>query len=227
MTGRDLVTASLRLIGAIAPGESLAASEATDGLSAFNRMISSWSTERLLVYSVVRETLVLTASDGDYTVGASGNLNTTRPMGIEKATLIDTAQTPDAEYPLKLLSLAEWTAIVAKDVDGLPTALYADEGYPQSTLYLYPRPSTTYTLALYSHKPMTELATLETVIALPPGYERALIYNFAVEIAPEYGKTVSDPVVMIATESKASLKRLNHRASYLRCDSALTGNGAF
>ena len=83
MTGRDLVSASLRLIGVVASGETPASSEATDGLSALNLLISSWSTDGLLIYAITAETpLTLTAGDGSYTMGTSGDF-TNRPQDQE------------------------------------------------------------------------------------------------------------------------------------------------
>lgn len=48
MTGRDLVSSSLRLIGVLASGETPTAAEATDGLKAFNQMLANWRTESLM-----------------------------------------------------------------------------------------------------------------------------------------------------------------------------------
>ena len=58
-TGRDIVTASLKKIGAIAPGDSISASEADDGIAELNRMLSSWSTEELMNLEAFIETLAL------------------------------------------------------------------------------------------------------------------------------------------------------------------------
>lgn len=223
MTGRDLVTASLRLIGASAPGESLAAAEATDGLAALNRMLGSFSNEGLLIHAQVRETLTLTASDGSYTIGSSGNLNTTRPIKVDEALIRDGS----SEYLLRILSLEEWASIAVKDVDGLPHSIYFDGAYPLLVANLYPRPSSSYTLVLFSQKPLTEIATLDTEISLPPGYDEMLTYNLSMRLGPEYGRPVPAEVMQIAIESKASIKRTNSRPVYLRCDSAVTGRGAY
>jgi hypothetical protein len=224
MTGRDLITAALKKIGALAPGESLDAEEATDGLSELNRMLGSWSNSSLLVHSRVRESLSLTASDGSYTMGSSGDLNTTRPVAIEQAAISDGT----AETPVRLLSLAEWQSIGTKDVDGLPDSLFDDGGYPLRTLRLYPRPgSSSYSLVLWSLKPLTSISTLDTSISLPPGYEDALVYNLALRLAPEYGKQASVELVQAAIDSKADLKRANHRPRYLQCDPAITPTGGF
>lgn len=228
MTGRDFVSASLRLIGVLAPGESLESQEATDGLSSLNRMLGSWSTEELVINATTRESFTLTPGTQQYTMGSSGTFNTTRPLNIVRAALRDETQTPAAEYPINILTLAEWQRIIVKAQSSeVVTDLYAEGTYPLETINIYPKPTIAYKLVLWSDKPLTEISTLDTVLAFPPGYERALIYNGAIELAPEYGRTVSAEVAKVADESKANLKRLNHRPRLLRVDDALRSGSGF
>jgi hypothetical protein len=224
VTGRELVSASLRLIGAVAPGESLAAQEATDGLSALNRMIGSWSTEGLMIHAVTQETPVtLTAGDSTVTLGTSGDI-TTRPMEIVAAFI----RQGSTDHPVRLLSTSEFASISDKSVQSsIPSDLFDDGGYPRRTLTLYPVPAAANSLVLVTKRALTEIATLDTAVSLPPGYEDALVYNLAVRLSPEYGRPVSAEVAMIANESKANIKRLNQRPAYLRVDSALLPGGRF
>lgn len=228
MTGRDLVTASLRLIGAVAPGESVAASEATDGLSALNRMLGGWSTEGLLIHAQTQDTLTLVPGTATYTMGTGGTFNTARPQQILQAVLRTSSGSSATDYPLDLLTLDQWSAITQKSLEGShPRSLYDDGAYPLRSLTVYPKPTAAHTLVIFSLKALSEVSTLDSSISLPPGYDRALIYNLALELSPEYGKSVPDAVAMVATESKAGLKRMNLKPSYLRADDALVGNGGF
>lgn len=223
MTGRDLVTASLRLIGAVAPGESIAASEATDGLATINRMIDSWSNEGLLINAINQETpLTLTAGDGTITLGTSGDI-ANRPMSIESALIRDGS----TDHQIQFLSLQEFSSIQNKNLQTTyPGYAYDDGGYPLRTITLYPVPSADHSLVLFTKRSITQISTLDTVISLPPGYERALVYNGAIELCADYGRTPSEMVFNIANESKASIKRSNHRPSFLRVDSALLSSGS-
>jgi hypothetical protein len=217
MTGRDLITGSLRLIGAVAPGEGLDAAEAVDGLSALNSLIDSLSNESLLIYAVTREaSITLVAGTSGYTLGTSGDL-ANRPMSIESALLRVTNQTPALELPIKMLSQSEWASINLKGIQSdYPLYAYEDGGYPLRTVNLYPVPSAAYELVLFTKRPLTQIATIDDVISLPPGYERMLRYNLAIDLAPEYGRPVSQEVDRTASESKASLKRTNYKPNYLR-----------
>jgi hypothetical protein len=222
MTGLDLVSASLRLIGAIAPGETPSASEITDGLSAINRMIDSWSTESLIIYADTREEFTLTVGQQEYTMGPSGDFNTSRPLRFLQGTIKVETNTPAVEYQLLFASLEEWVMIKQKGLtSNIPSYIYTENSYPLATVSLYPVPSVANKLVLYTQKQLTSIASQATVLSLPPGYEEALVYNAAVRLAPEYGKAPTEIVFAIANESKANIKRLNIKPAYLRVDDAL------
>jgi len=222
MTGRDLVAASLRLIGVLASGETAEAQEATDGLSTLNRMLDSWSNESLLIYTKPREVFSLVAGTSSYTIGSGGTFNTSRPQKIENAELRLTDTSPVIEKPIAIVTKDEFATIVSKTTTStIPMWLYAEGTYPLETINLWPVPSTAYQIALYSWKPLSQVSSLDTSLSLPPGYEEALVYNLAMRLCPEYGKTLSAEAAQIALESKAAIQVLNSKPQYLRVDSAL------
>lgn len=60
--------------------------------------------------------------------------------------------------------------------------------------------------------------SIDDDLNLGPGYIWALIRNWAVELAPEYGKTVSAELGMSAVNSKEVIKRANKKEQTLECD---------
>lgn len=228
MTGLELVTAALRKLGVVASGESVSSSEAIDGLSETNRMLARWSNDGLIVHTKVREALSLVVGTQDYTMGSGADFDTTRPLKIEEATILDASS--NLEYSLRKVTLKEWASIADKSqTSTLPTDLFIAGTYPNETLYLYPVPSSAHTLVLWSWKPLTAIASLTTAISLPPGYDDAMIYNLALRLAPEYGRAVPDVVAGLAVDSLAAIKRMNIKPSYLQISEALPvgGNSAF
>lgn len=218
MTARDLITASLRLIGAIAPGESMEAAEATDGLAALNMLVDSLSAAGQMVNAVTTESAItLTPGDATYTLGTSGDI-TTRPMSIVAALIRDGSN----DYPVKIITAEEYAAKGDKSAQvTYPEALYDDGAYPTRTITLYPTPASAKSLILYTSRPLTQIATLDTSISLPQGYERMLKYNLAIDLAPEYGKTVSQEIAAIAMQTRDDLERQNVRVPKSRADEAL------
>lgn len=205
-TASDLINRALRLIGALEPGESPSAQETADGLTALNAMIDSWQTERLAIYAMQATTKVLTVGDGTYTIGSSGDINTTRPVRINSAYI-----TKDSiDYPCDQLTSQGYRSFADKTTTtNIPEYFYYEPTYPLGTIYLYPVPSEAVTLNLNLWVPIQSFATSSTSVSLPPGYERALTYSLAVEIAPEYGKSVSAEVAGSAISAKSSIKRAN------------------
>jgi hypothetical protein len=222
VTGRDAVTAALKAIGALASGESLEASSATDGLAEMNRMLGTWSNQKLLIHAITQETpLTLTGGDSTVTMGTSGDI-TTRPIAIEKAVIRDGS----TDYPVDILTLEQYASIPDKSTQSTyPTALYDDGGYPQRTLTLYPVPSAAKSLVLWTKRALTSIASLDTSVSLPPGYEDAIVYNLAVRLAPHYGRPLDAMIVKLADDGIACIKRANHRPMYLTVDSALRSRG--
>lgn len=223
MTVRDIIKGSLRLIGALAAGETPTAEEQQDAISAMRGMLDSWSTDGFTVQYRVREELTLVSGTGSYTIGTSGTFNTARPIEIEQATIKDESASPAIEMPLDLITLAEFAQIQSKSSQGIPEKLYRTGNAPLDTLTLWPIPSAAYKLVLYSRKKLLTITDANTTIDLPEGYERAIKFNLAVELAPEYGKSVPVEVGAVAIESKANIMRLNGEPTILDPTAALIG----
>jgi hypothetical protein len=111
-----------------------------------------------------------------------------------------------------LVDQERWFSIADKSSDSdLPIFAYYEPTLPTGTLLLWPVPNAIHSLHIVTWVPVSSLAALSTTIALPQGYERALTYNLAIEIAPEFGKEAPGSVQQIAMESKAAIKRANQR----------------
>jgi hypothetical protein len=191
-------------------------------------MIGSWSNEALIIYAHVREEITLVPGTAAYTMGPTGDLVTTRPMKIENAMIRDESASTPIEYPVNILSQDEWANIIAKSVSiTIPNSIYIEGTFPNETINVYPVPAAAKKLVLMSTKALTEIATLDTEVSFPPGYYEALKYNLAIRLSDDFGRPLTESIVSIASESKASLKRNNHRPSYLRVDPALLGRRVF
>lgn len=217
-TARDLIKGALKLIGVVAEGEAPSAGQQTDGLAVFNDMLDAWSIEDLIVYFKTTEDFSLIPGQADYGMGPTGDFNTTRPLGIDGVSIIDGT----AEFQVEKRTLDQWMCIQNKTVQStLPTKFYFNETFPLATISLWPVPSETKTIRVYSWKALTGLAAVGDTVSFPPGYAQALKYNLAVLLAPEYGRPIDQVVAGIALDSKANIKRKNIKTEVMGMDSAL------
>ena len=188
-------------------------------------MLGSWSVEGGLVYNETKETFSLTDGTASYTIGAGGDFNTVKPYEIQSAFVTQSVN----DYNLQKYDQKQYALIQDKATSGIPYYYYFDNNFPLSTIFLYPVPSNTPTITLYSTKILTAFTGLTDDISLPQGYDRAIVYNLATALAPDYEKEASPTVKEIAKSSKgivfSSNSRNENNVSYV--DSALAGNLSF
>lgn len=226
-TAQDLISRSLRTLGAVASGETPTAQESTDALDVLNDLLESWRLDSLLVYAIDRQVFAHTANTASYTIGSGGTWNVTRPVRIERAFFQDTTVSPALELPYHLLTDDEYEQLRIKGVtSSWPLSLYYDQAYPLGNVVLWPVPSTNNNTILYLWHVLGPIASLATTVDMPPGYRRALVYNLALELAviPEYStQGATAGLAKLAQESKAALQDINAETPILSLDEAITG----
>lgn len=202
-TSLNIIERALLDIGVLEGGGSATAQEASDGLVYLNDLIQSLSNEGLMIYQSVTEGFSVTGATS-YTMGSGATFSTTRPLSINSAYF----RLNGSDYPVSVVNVDQYNAIVDKSATSdIPDVIYVDYGNPNVTVYFYPVPSSG-TIYFTSNKPLTEQATIATVLAMPPGYERMLRLNLAVEMMPMYGVLKQD-VMALAAKAKMDIKRLN------------------
>lgn len=213
MLVQDLVNESLTLIGRLGPGRIAGPSESAVVLAMANLMLDSWSIKRLTVYTVTATTHALAAGQEYYTIGTGGTWNTARPTVIASADIVAVVEGSLAYFPLEIIGQTEFAALETyADTSIIPKKLYNDGGFPLSSIWLYPIPSTNTTIDLYTWTPLTQFVNLtDTISSFPPGYGRAVVQALALEIAPAFGLPVSDALISSATAAKEAIESVNAR----------------
>ena len=198
-TVTQLIHSSFRLIGAIASGEVLETNELNDAFASLNQMLGLWNTEGASLFSRQRVTISTTSSNS-YTLA-------TRPVRIESASVASGG----IDSRLEIVDSAGWESVPEKAATSVYVrVLYCDYGYPTATVYIAPIPRLSGTLELWIWLPIAQFATVTDSIDLPPGYEQAIRYNFAVALLPEYPRAAVDPSLPAQAQAfKASILELN------------------
>jgi len=223
MTAEELIESSLRLIGALAPGETPSGSEGTDALFVLNQMLDSWNAESLSIFTISRSVFDFIANQQAYTYGVGGDFNAARPAKIDHCSVLYLSNpSQPLELPLQMLTDEQWSQIPVKAVySTIPLQVWDDGGYPLRTLSFWPIPSAANQFCSYAWTALTEFTDLATDNDYPPGYAKALRYNLAVDLAPEWGVELPPVVAAQAVSSKAILKSMNIGPIDIRCDGAL------
>ena len=218
-TAQDIVEGALRKVGNHTP----TAEQLANGLETLNNLLGSLSTEKLMVQGVTSETHTLVASTASYTFGTGGDINSTRPNEIVDAFIRDS---DNRDYHIDLISQKEYNRITDKTLEGRPYKLFYDNEYTLGKIYLYYTPNAAETLHIDSWKPIVELAALNTTVSLAPEYKKMLVFNLAVDLAPDYNISMNISVYSTAKDTKKKLKSMNKpRPSIRAVDGALSYKG--
>jgi hypothetical protein len=229
-TAGDQINGALRLIGMLAEGEQPSAATVLDSIAAFNQMLDSWSTERLSMFCTIDNTVNWPAGQMTQTIGPSGDfVVATCPLQIDEATYY---VVNGISYPLVLVNEAQYNSITLKaSTSTLPQVMYAEK-VPDLTdnqirMKLWPVPTQVIEVHIISVSQLPQIVDENTVLVYPPGYLRAVKYNLAVELAPEFGVEPSRTVVQIARDSKRNIKRINNPGDVMQVPGAILGAPRF
>lgn len=204
----EIITDSLQDAGILASNET---PNATDGQKAFrllNRMLDADSTEDLMIYQNVQEVFNLISGQQVYTIGPSGDFNTTRPIDITEIYMRDTNGN---DLPVQLISYEQYADILSKPITAtIALSAWYNSGMPLSSIYFWPVPAqTSYRAVVWSWKPLTAFTSLSDSVILPPGYEDYIESNLAVKCCMAFSRPVPSELATWAAESKGKLKKLN------------------
>lgn len=202
-TARDLITDALYDSGAYGQGDSLDPMDAQRSVRAMQRMLDSWSNDNLAIYTTTDATVPCVAGTASYATATW--TPTTRPVTIQNAYL----RSGTLDYKLSLIAELEYDELPDKTTQGLPCKLFYKADAATGTAYLYPTPDAAYTLHVVGRLPLASALTLDTVLTLPPGYERAIVKNLAVELCDTFGIDARGSLAQSAADSYRALVSTN------------------
>ena len=231
-TAKDIIKRSLRLISATAAGEEPTAHEYTDCFNALTTLVEAWDIEKLMSsVDTVAEASALSGAT-QFTIGPAGDLVMDQiPTFLDYVYVSNGSINYEATIPG---SRKEFDDEVQIDPVGWPQMAYFtrhDPASTESTLeFSCPLPdNATVKVGISSRGPA--FADLITQVDLPPGLKRAIEYNLAIEVAPEFQAQPSPMVVQAANESKAMFKLHNFTVDKLQTPSEYSAdnnrNGVF
>src|ERR1700682_2391958 len=174
-TASQIITRAANALGYLSLTEVLSAADANQGLNVFNAMLDSWNGEGLISYAWQTVNFPMIAGTSVYTIGPTGAVVSQRPTQIYDAFITDANQ---LNYPLAILTQDKWNNIGMLTITSqIPTAIFYDPQNPNGIINIFPIPLLPYTVTLNCELQITNFALLTTTLSMPPGYERAYVFN--------------------------------------------------
>ena len=234
-TAHDIIKDAFDIINILDPASELSAEDAQVGLRALNGIVESWNNQRLMLYSVNNVIGILTAGKIPHTIGIGGDINIDRPLRIENAFLRIPGITNPVDYQLIQDDNNRYQEYTVKYTQvSYPTNFYYEPTYPLASIYLYPIQGHDLEIHMSVWSQLTKFTTLTSEETLPIGYDMALKYQLAVDLAPRYGKinvVHGHPVYDRCAQLLKSIKTVNQPKFVSTIDISLLGkrlgNNAF
>ena len=196
---------ALRDLGCLRPGMGFSPDMGNDILLAANQMLDAWLLKSLYVpWQVITQFTTIGGSQY-YCIGPNETANrfingqsfnpiqATRPVRIEYCDVILNTFSPVVRQPVEILEDdKDWERIRVQNIPtAIPLKLYYDKsanpdghGGAFGLLYLWPGPQASYQIELMQWEPLQQFPSLVASITVPPGYQRLIQKQLAVEIAP-------------------------------------------
>jgi hypothetical protein len=204
-----IARAALGKLGIVSPGEALKPEDGETCLEALNRILDAWKLERMYAYATATIEHTVAAEAQSLTIGPGADIDMPeRPVRFEAGCYYSSG---GLDYALVNINEAEYNLIGMKNVGALgPVSFDYTSSFPIGVLRFFPRIIAGAQMRLIVQQRIDSFAALGTLYTLPPGYERALVFTLAEEVAADYEREIPPTVARNAAAARRILKRANN-----------------
>jgi len=210
----DLIAEAFDICGIGSEGEAIAADMYSRARRSLNLIIKAWSAnEHLWLKTETAVTPV--ASQANY---ALATLFSEKPLRVLSVRRRDSSS---LDTPLIELSRQEYEETPNKTVDSIPNGFYYDPQTTTGTLYIWPRPSTSFastdTLRVTWVRRMDDFDGSSDDADLPQEWLQALSYALAEQLALKYGTPpdIRSEIAARAAQYKAEMESWDNEPASL------------
>ena len=187
-TRDDIIKRALRLIGALAQGESPTTDQVTEAAVALNGLVKAWEADGMPLWAIKERTITLQATTNSYT------LTTPKPLKVIQAWYRNV--TSNVDVPMRVITRDEYNRLGNKSSAGTPIQVYYEPRRDDGILHVFPTPSATDAANVSIHivyqAPFDDFDQATDTPDFPQEWYDAVTYGLATRLAPEYGLPIPD-----------------------------------
>lgn len=193
-----VVTAALRMLGAVASGQAPTADELADGGEVLNLMLKAWQADGLQLFTLTSKSVTPVQGQYKYTIGAGGDIDLTTHRPEEIFSLHRRHTTDVRDIEMTRLARGDYWGLPDKDSESTPTQWYFDQTIAGglSNIYVWPAPDATfaadYTIEIQYQKPFDDMDAATNNLAFPKAWELSIVTGLAALLALEYGMGLNE-----------------------------------
>jgi len=189
ITRDQLITGSLRMIGAVAQGETPTTDQISEAAEALNILVKAWEADGMPQWGITEYAITLVAGTNKYQIGTGKSVNIPKPLKVIQAWNRD--NTSSVDIPMRILTKQEYNILGNKTTSGNPIQIHYQPMLDYGDLYVFPTPDTTSAsnnkVYIVYQRPFEDFLTSGNNPDFPQEWLEALKYGLAARLAPEYG----------------------------------------
>lgn len=205
-TAQDICRQAMLDAGVLGAGAPIPGDHAQDIVNKLNRILDNLNCEERFSYATIQTAYTIIANHNPTLIGPTGDVGfvqAQRPIDIDRASIIDTAVTPNVYIPCDVVSY-RWQA--AQSVPGVSSIfsikLFYEQDWPNGKINLWPIPTQAYKLNLWTRTILSQLLLTDT-FSLPPGYWDAVTLTLAEDLCPMFDQAPSQLLMDKARQARA------------------------
>lgn len=183
VTRDDIIKRALRLVGALAQGETPTINQVNEAATSLNGLVKAWAADGMPLWAITEMTLTLVAGQTVYTV--------TNPKPLKVLQAWNHNVTSNVDIPMRIITQAEYNVLGNKTSAGNPIQVYYSPNRDNGDFHLFPVPTTVEQAANTLHYvcqiPFQDFNASTDAPDFPQEWYDAVTYGLATRLAPEYG----------------------------------------
>jgi len=187
-TRDDIIKRALRLVGALAQGETPTTDQVTEAAVALNGLVKAWQADGMPLWAIKEVTVPFVLDTSSY------SLSSPRPLKVLQAWNRNTAS--DVDIPMRIVTKDEYNRLGNKTSAGNPIQVFYDPSLGTGVLHVFPVPTSNEVsnneLHLVYQAPFADFDASTDTPDFPQEWFDAVTYGLATRLAPEYGLPIPD-----------------------------------
>ena len=186
VTRDQLITGALRIVGAVAQGETPTATQVTEAAEALNMLAKAWQADGMPLWNIREYSLTLVAGQATYSVSPK----------LLKVIQAYNHSTSGTDVPMRIITRDEYNRLGNKTSSGNPIQIFCNPLQTTTEVKVFPVPTSVEaaanTIKLTYQKQFDDFDTSTDNPEFPNEWFDALKFGLAHRLAAEYGMELND-----------------------------------
>jgi hypothetical protein len=187
VTRNEIIASALRVIGAIAPGETPTTAMYDGGAQALNMIVKAWQADGMPVWVMSQYTLPLVDATNSYSI---------TPKLLKVVSAFNRNTTTNIDIPMRVVTQDEYNRLGNKSTSGNPVQIWAQPLLDTTTIKVYPTPTSVEaaanTILITYQKQFSDMDASTDTLEFPQEYFDAVKFALANRLSFEYGMDIQD-----------------------------------